>query len=149
MEITDEILAQVRRFMSELVPFNAFLGIEVDALTSGHATLSLPFRVEFIGDSTRTPPALHGGLIATLLDTCGGAAVWSTVQPTDKVSTIDMRVDYLRPGRSERLIAEAQVIRSGNLVGVTAMRAYHPSDPTHTIAEGRGVYNIKRRGVSA
>jgi uncharacterized protein (TIGR00369 family) len=146
MQINDEVLGLVRKFMRELVPFNGFLGIEVDSLSEGRAVLSLPFRPEFIGDSTRNPPALHGGLIATLLDTCGGAAVWTTVNPTDKVSTIDMRVDYLRPGRSERLLAEALVIRTGNRVGVTTMRAYHPSAPSEVIAEARGVYNIKRVG---
>lgn len=146
MQINEEVLALVRKFMRELVPFNGFLGIEVDSLVEGRAVLSLPFRPEFIGDSTRNPPALHGGLIATLLDTCGGAAVWTTVNPTDKVSTIDMRVDYLRPGRSERLLAEALVIRTGNRVGVTTMRAFHPSAPAESIAEARGVYNIKRVG---
>ncbi len=146
MQINDEVLELVRTFMRELVPFNAFLGIEVDSLAAGRAVLSLPFRRDFIGDSTRNPPALHGGLTATLLDTCGGAAVWTTVNPTDKVSTIDMRVDYLRPGRSERLVAEALVIRTGNRVGVTTMRAFHPSAPSDAIAEARGVYNIKRVG---
>ncbi len=146
MEITDDLAALVRRFMREFVPFNAFLGIEVDLIAEGRAILSLPFRPEFIGDSMRTPPALHGGLLATLLDTAGGAAVWTTVQLNDRVSTIDMRVDYLRPGRSEMLLAEATVIRTGNRVGVTSMRAYHPSTPTETIAEARGVYNIKRAG---
>jgi uncharacterized protein (TIGR00369 family) len=146
MLINDEVLELVRKFMRELVPFNGFLGVEVDSLAEGRAVLSLPFRPEFIGDSTRNPPALHGGLIATLLDTCGGAAVWTTVNPTDKVSTIDMRVDYLRPGRGERLLAEATVIRTGNRVGVTTMRAFHPSAPSDAIAEARGVYNIKRAG---
>lgn len=146
MQINEEVLGLVRKFMRELVPFNGFLGIDVDTLSEGRAQLSLPFRPEFIGDSTRNPPALHGGLIATLLDTCGGAAVWTTVNPTDKVSTIDMRVDYLRPGRSEILLAEAVVIRTGNRVGVTTMRAFHPSAPGDAIAEARGVYNIKRAG---
>jgi uncharacterized protein (TIGR00369 family) len=146
MLINDEVLELVRKFMRELVPFNAFLGVEVDSLAEGRAVFSLPFRPEFIGDSTRNPPALHGGLIATLLDTCGGAAVWTTVNPTDKVSTIDMRVDYLRPGRGEPLLAEATVIRTGNRVGVTTMRAFHPSAPSDAIAEARGVYNIKRAG---
>lgn len=146
MQIDPELVASVRMFMREYVPFNAFLGIDLDVLEQGRAILSLPFRPEFIGDSMRTPPALHGGLIATLIDTAGGAAVWTTVQMQDRVSTIDMRVDYLRPGRSEPLLAEAVVIRTGNRVGVTTMRAYHPSTPNEAIAEGRGVYNIKRVG---
>jgi uncharacterized protein (TIGR00369 family) len=132
----------VRRIMSEMIPFNAYLGVQVDALDHGYAVLSVPFRPEFIGDPMR--PALHGGVISALIDTCGGAAVWTTVKLTDRVSTIDLRVDYLRPGRTEALITEGRVIRAGNRVGVVTIRAFHPSDPTAIVAEGKGVYNIKR-----
>ena len=62
----------------------------------------------------------------------------------DRPSTIDLRVDYLRPGRAETLIAEAEVLRMGNRVGVTSIRAYHPDRPGETIAEGKGVYAVKR-----
>lgn len=142
MEITPDVINLVRKFMSEQIPFNAFLGVSVDVLEPGRAVLSIPFRREFIGDPFR--PALHGGVISALIDTCGGAAVWTTVKPTDRVSTIDLRVDYLRPGRMEPLVTEAQVIRSGNRVGVASIRAFHPSASGEIIAEGKGVYNIRR-----
>jgi uncharacterized protein (TIGR00369 family) len=142
MKNTSDILAIVRELMTTRIPFNAFLGIEVDAVEVGLARLSIPFRPEYIGDSAR--PALHGGVISTLIDTAGGAAVWTTVNRLDRVSTIDLRVDYLRPGRAETLIAEARVIRVGNRVGVVNVRTFHPSAPDETVADGKGVYNIKR-----
>lgn len=138
----DDDLQQVGQFMAQSVPFNAFLGIRVEALARGRARLGVPFRPEFVGDPIR--PALHGGLISTLIDTCGGAAVWTMVHPHDRISTIDLRVDYLRPGRLEPLVAEGQVIRVGNRVGVVSIRAFHPATPDETVAEGKGVYNIKR-----
>src|SRR5260221_12499699 len=101
MKLTVEMLDLVRRFMAEQIPFNSYLGLQVDLLEASRAVLSLPFRREFIGDPFR--PALHGGVISTLIDTCGGAAVWTTVSPTDRISTIDLPVDYLRPGRPELL----------------------------------------------
>jgi uncharacterized protein (TIGR00369 family) len=105
--------------------------------------LELPFRSEFIGDAAR--PALHGGVISTLTDTCGGLAVWSKVGLGDRISTIDMRVDYLAHGLPEALLAEGRVIRVGNRVGVADIRCYQPGDPARTVATGRAVYNIKRR----
>jgi uncharacterized protein (TIGR00369 family) len=132
----------VRRVMEEMIPFNAFLGFEVEHLDEGRARMRVPFRPEFIGDAGR--PALHGGLIATLLDTCGGAALWTLIRAQDRVSTIDLRVDYLRPGQAEMLVAEGTVMRLGNRVGVVSIRAFHPSAPEETVAEGKGVYNIKR-----
>ena len=142
MKITPDILALVRDVMTARIPFNAFLGIRVDELDNGFARLSIPFRDEYIRDAAR--PALHGGVISTLIDTAGGAAVWTTVNRLDRVSTIDLRVDYLRPGRAETLIAEARVVRTGNRVGVVTVRAFHASAPSATVADGKAVYNIKR-----
>jgi len=71
--------------MEEQVPFNKYLGVKVDELREGFARFSLIFRKEFIGDKRR--PALHGGIISTLIDTCGGAAVWTHFAREDRIST--------------------------------------------------------------
>ena len=103
--------------------------------------IEVPFRAELIGDPIRQ--AMHGGVISMLADTAGGAAVWSELEePRARVSTIDMRIDYLRPGRQETLVAEASVVRLGRRVAVTDMRLFHPSAPNESIATGKGVYNI-------
>lgn len=130
----------LRKFLA-YVPFNVHLGIEITELVEGQARMRLPFRPEFVGDPTR--PALHGGVLSTLLDAVGGAAVWSTMTLQDRISTIDLRVDYLLPGKLEPVIAEARTVRAGRRVAVVAMRAFHESAPTQTIAEGKGVYNIR------
>src|SRR5688572_3640100 len=86
--------------LRDLIPFNRFLGIELVAAQDGYCRLELPYRAEFIGDAGR--PALHGGVISTLIDTCGGFAVWTRIALDDRVSTIDLRVDYLAPGAAEK-----------------------------------------------
>jgi uncharacterized protein (TIGR00369 family) len=134
--------AEMHRLIEEMIPFNKFLGIKIRTMADGFMQLELPFRPELIGDPFRR--ALHGGTISTLIDTCGGFAVWTQIALEDRVSTIDLRVDYLSPGRPEALIAEANVVRVGNRVGVTDMRCFHESDPAKVIATGKGVYNIKR-----
>lgn len=138
----DALLAMVREFFAQGIPFNRHLGMEVLEMADGFARARLPFREEFVGDPFR--PALHGGVIATLLDATGGAAVWSGLSMADRVSTIDIRVDYLRPGRLEEVVAEGRVRRAGNRVGVVAIHAYHPSHPDEHIAEAMGVYSIRR-----
>ncbi len=127
--------------MEELVPFNRFLGIRCEEVKQGYVLLSLPFRAELVGDPQR--PALHGGVLSTMADTAGGAAVWTGVGDSHaRVSTIDLRVDYLRPGRLTELHCSATVVRQGNRVGVCDMRLYHPDLPEQTIATGKGVYNV-------
>jgi len=127
----------------ESVPFTRFLGMHFETLEEGHAVLRIPFRPELIGNPEL--PALHGGVISALLDTSGGAAVWTRIGRHDRVSTVDLRVDYLRPGRPEDLLGMARVLRAGNRVAVTELRAFQPGSEEEPIAVGTGVYNIHRR----
>jgi uncharacterized protein (TIGR00369 family) len=141
--LLEKLSPAIKLFMEENIPFNRYLGMEVTHLGDGEARLELPFRDEFIGDPLR--PALHGGVISTMLDTCGGAAVFTTLQHIeDRASTVDLRVDYLRPGRKERLVAEARIIRAGNRVAVAVLKAFHPDAPDEPVASGIGVYNTRR-----
>ena len=99
-------------------------------------------RPELIGDPDR--PALHGGVLSAVADTCGGCAVWSAVGADDRVSTIDLRIDYLRPGQPEELRCIGNVLRVGNRVGVAQITLFHPSASDVPIAEAKGVYSVKR-----
>jgi uncharacterized protein (TIGR00369 family) len=131
----------LRRVMEEMIPFNRTLGLRVSELSKGFVRMEVPFRDDLIGDFARR--AIHGGVISALADTAGGCAVWSTIDDHERrVSTIDLRIDYLRPGRPEGLVAEANVVRVGNRVGVVDVRVFHASDPSATVATGKGVYNI-------
>ena len=135
-------IEDVIQFMEQMVRFNRYLGIKLLEIKPGFALMEIPFREDFIGDPFR--PALHGGVITSLVDTCGGAAVWSEADAMDRVSTVDLRVDYLRPGPLEDLRCEARVLRTGNRVGVAEMKVYAKNDPDRIIASGKGVYNIRR-----
>ena len=134
------------RAFEEYIPFNKLLGMRCLEVEDGHARVELPFRPEHVGNPEI--PALHGGAISATLDTTGGLAVWSKARPDDRVSTIDLRVDYLRPGRAEPVIVVARVVRLGNRVGVAELRAFHPDADDRPIAAGMGVYSVKRNGES-
>lgn len=132
----------MRRIAEEYIPFNRFLGLRAVDVAHGAVTLEIPWRDELIGDPVKG--AMHGGVISMLADTAGGLAVWSALtSPMSRVSTIDLRVDYLRPGRPESLRAEAHTVRVGKTVGVADVRLYQASDPGATIATGKGVYAIR------
>ncbi len=132
----------MQEVIEEGIPFDKFLGLKVEHIEHGFAKLRLPFREEFIGDPRR--PALHGGVISMLIDTCGGSAVWASGNVEDRVATIDMRVDYLRPAGPEDLIAEARVRLLGSRVGNAQVIVYSASDPELIVAEGRAVYNVRK-----
>jgi len=152
----DTSSAALRRFMAEQIPFNAHLGLEVRDLSEGSAVLALPFRPEFVGDPIR--PALHGGTISMLADTAGGAAVLAGLGMRALVSTIDLRIDYLRPGALLELVAEGRLVRLGARVGVARIQVWqethegNDSDEAcnsedgarRLIAEATGVYSVRR-----
>lgn len=123
------------------IPFNKVLGVEATLLEEGRARLEIPFRQELIGNPMR--PALHGGVISALIDACGGCAVFTMIDPPETVTTIDLRVDYLRPGEPKRLICDATVVRMGNRVASVDMRVYQTVEQ-ELIATGKGVYDVRR-----
>jgi uncharacterized protein (TIGR00369 family) len=138
--VIDQVI--FKEVLERFIPMHVFLGVKLVEIRAGFAKLCVPFRPELVGDP-RTQ-ALHGGVIALALDSVGGAAAMTTlVSPDDKLSTIDMRVDYLRPGKPLDFFVEGELARSGNRIIATRMIAYH--DRSELIAEGKGVYNVKRK----
>jgi len=133
---------RIRELFLERIPFNRVLGIEIIELQPGKALFRVPFRPELIGDPDR--PAIHGGVLSAVADTCGGCAVWCAIGEQDRVSTVDLRIDYLRPGRPEELRCLGEVLRVGNRVGVAQITLFHTSAPDVVIAEAKGVYSVKR-----
>ena len=126
--------------MEQKIPFNAFLGIHVDFFSRGDIVLSLPIKPEFIGDPNR--PALHGGLLATLADTAAGMAVFSVLPKTATTSTIDLRIDYLRPGNVDQtLYAKSTVVRHGSRVCVVQTTLYQESSE-QAVAVSSATYSI-------
>lgn len=133
---------RLARLFETAIPFSKFLGMRVTKIEGGVAVVEIPFREELIGNPLL--PSLHGGVVSSLLDTCGGVAVWSQIGRSDRISTVDLRVDYLRPGRPETIIGRGRVVRLGNRVGVAELTAYHPGAEDEPIAVGTGVYNVRR-----
>ncbi len=132
----------IRQVMEELIPFNRWLGIQLEAVDPGKAELLIPFREEFVGDPR--VQRLHGGVIATLLDVTGGAAAMTTLTSRkDQIATVDLRVDYLRPALPEAVHSLAEVVYSGDRIVFTRMMAFQGSKD-QPIAEARGVYHVIR-----
>jgi uncharacterized protein (TIGR00369 family) len=132
---------ELMRLMEEHVPFNRFLGMRGHSIGIGTCVLTLSVREEFVGDPRR--PALHGGVVSSLIDTAGGLAAWSALAPGESVSTVDLRIDYLEPaGLGADLRAAADLVRKGNRVCHVRIAV---TQAEVLVAEGRGVYNIHRR----
>lgn len=128
---------------NELIPFNKYIGLELEELEDGFARATIKFKPELVGD--RRIDAIHGGVISASMDAVGGiAGITSLTSIEDKIVTVDMRVDYIRSARNTDLIIEARIVRSGNKIITTNMQVFAANDNT-LVAEGRGVYHVSRK----
>lgn len=142
--LPDVVVDTIRYVIDQYIPAHRFLGITLHTLEQDRAVLALPYREELVGDP-RTH-RMHGGIIASLLDSAGGTAAMTTMTShEDIISSIDFRVDFLNPAKPEDVLAEGKIIRNGKNVVFTTMRAWH-KDSGESIAEGRGVYRVTRYG---
>ena len=136
--------SDVLRVMEEIVPFNRLLGLRGESVSEGRCVLRLPVRAELVGDPRR--PAIHGGVISSLIDTAGGVAAWSALGEDETVSTVDLSVDFLEAaGLDGDLRASAELLRKGNRVCHVRVSV---TQGEVLVAEGRGVYNVHRRGAA-
>lgn len=150
-EELDVLLNRMLSSFEERMPFNKLLGLKILSLHLDEVKLRLDMREELIGNFVHG--ILHGGVIASILDTAGGMiAIANSFQRKeqlteaermmgiDKTSTIDLRVDYLRPGRGQYFVATSSVLRSGRKVAVTRMELHN--DEGILIAVGTGCYLV-------
>ena len=138
----------VRHFFDH-IPFNRLVGMELGYVGSDRVDVGLPMRPDLIGNFFQG--TLHGGVISSILDVAGGCmAVVGTFERTkgmpfdqrfamlSKIGTIDIRVDYLRPGKGNRFQASARLLRIGKKVAVTRMEMHDEHE--NLLALGTGTY---------
>jgi uncharacterized protein (TIGR00369 family) len=110
---------QIKRVTSALesVPFAKLIGIELDEVDSGAATLAFDIRDEL----KQNNGVVHGGAIASLIDTATAFAIISVLPPDEQATTVDLAISYLRPLTKGRARAVAKVLRTGKrLITVSA-----------------------------
>ena len=144
-------LANLVESFSKHIPFHRTVGLHFDQVDSERCVLRFASRAELIGNYVQG--ILHGGVIATVLDVAGGtmaavglihkhghASEEEIRERLSKLGTIDLRIDYLRPGRGAAFRAEAVLLRGGNKVAVARMELYNDSE--ELIAVGTGTYLV-------
>lgn len=139
--MTDHQQLDGATIMREFVPASPLvghLGIELVDLGDGTAQLRLPFREELITIGR----VVHGGAIASLIDTAAMAAAWSGAEVPDSLrgSTVALSVNYLAPAEEEDVTASARVVRRGRRLQTIQVDA-HTASGTH-VATALVTYQI-------
>ena len=112
---TPDLTADQRRRverMRDAVPFLKLLGIEVESVGPGTATLLLPVRQEL----TRNDGIIHGGAIASVIDSAFAFAIVPVLAENERTVTVDLTIHYLRPLSGGTSRTHARVVRAGRRV---------------------------------
>ncbi len=126
----EEFVSVVREIFGEKVPFIKVLGLKVEWISYERVQVSFQMRDELMGNYKRG--LLHGGVISSVIDAVGGLAALmgaqekmrgktlaTRLEKLERGSTIDLRVDFLRPGIGKWFVATAYVLKAGNKIVVT------------------------------
>ena len=111
----DQLSDAQRRRIEEAtknVPFADLLGLKLDSVEPGSATMSLPVREELKQNNR----VVHGGAIASLIDSAAAYAVIPLLNQNETATTIDLTVSYVRPLRIGVATASAKVLRAGGRI---------------------------------
>ncbi|WP_154224416.1 hotdog fold thioesterase [Marinicella rhabdoformis] len=131
------------KFIEKSIPIHNFLSLKVLELEDGYVKVSVPYRKEVVGDIRLN--RWHGGIIATIMDSVGGITGWTHfTSNNDKLATIDIRVDYLKAAQASTIIVSGEIVRLGNRIMVTKMKAYQNEA---LISEGKAVYSFIRESM--
>ena len=126
--------------MARKVGHGQALGLEFRQSGPNWVELALPWKEQLVGVSETG--ILASGAIVSLLDTCGGASVWQTLDKFLPSVTIDLRLDYLRPAlKGETVIARCQVDKMTRQIAFVSGVA-HTGDDSRPVARAVGTFML-------
>jgi uncharacterized protein (TIGR00369 family) len=146
-----EFIERLRVLFEERIVFNRVLGLRIEAIEPQQVRARIAMRPELVGHFKHQ--RLHGGVISATLDAMGGLAVMAAIGARHmdeavearlhrfaKLGTIDLRIDYLRPGHGPHFTACAEVLRLGSRVASTRMEFLDAEG--QRLSTGAGVYIV-------
>ena len=132
IEFEEEFVTGLKKIFEEMIVFNQVLGLKITSLKPTQVRARIDMKRDLIGHFSFN--RIHGGVISAGLDAMGGLAVMAAIGARHmdetpmqrlhrfgKLGTIDLRIDYLRPGIGEYFELRAEVMRLGSRVASTRM----------------------------
>lgn len=132
VDFEPEFIDALKHLFEEKIAFNQVLGLKINSITPDKVTGRIDMKPQLVGHYSHN--RIHGGVISACLDAMGGLACMAAIgarhmdEPPmqrlhrfSKLGTIDLRIDYLRPGIGEHFELRAEVMRLGSRVASTRM----------------------------
>jgi uncharacterized protein (TIGR00369 family) len=110
-----EELERTMRGESPMPPIAHLVGFRLTSVKRGEVV------VEFDADPSRHANpmgTLHGGVLCDIADAAMGMSYASTLEEDESFTTLELKINFLRPVWNDRLIASGRVIQRGKTVGL-------------------------------
>jgi uncharacterized protein (TIGR00369 family) len=110
-----DLIQKVHRGELPPPPVASLIGFELTAIEPGRAV------IELVAEARHANPmgTVHGGILCDLADAAMGMAYYSTLEPGETFTTLELKINFLRPFWTGRLIARGRVASRGRTVGMT------------------------------
>lgn len=120
-------------------PFWSLLGMELIAVKKGWAKIRLPFTEKLdngIG-------IVHGGAVFSPADSAVGMALVGLLNKDETISTLEMKINYIKPFQGGEIVAEAKIIHRGTMTAIGDVEVRDDKD--NLIAKGLATYAIFKK----
>jgi acyl-CoA thioesterase len=130
-------LEQVRK-VANSSPYHRLLGIEATEIREGESRIQMLFKQEL----THPYGIVHGGAIASLADSAVAMALISLVEPKDRITTIEFKINFFVPVSKGELKAHAKIIHKGSKTAVGDVEVINEGG--ELVAKVMATYSIMR-----
>jgi uncharacterized protein (TIGR00369 family) len=95
-------------------PVAVLIGFRIRSVEPGHAVLEMD-----AGTQHANPMGtLHGGILCDLADAAMGIAYASSLDEGETFTTLELKINFLKPVWTGRLVATGRLVKGGNTVGL-------------------------------
>ncbi len=120
-------------------PFWSFLGMELIDVKKGWAKIRLPFTEKLANGIGLA----HGGAIFSPADSAVGMALIGLLNKDETTSTLEMKINYLKPFQDGEIVAEAKIIHRGSMTAIGDVEVRDRNGDL--IAKGLATYAILKK----
>ena len=96
-------------------PVAELLGIELLSAGDGAAVMSIDVQLQH----SNPMGTVHGGILCDLADAAMGVSFASTLDEGETFTTLELKINFIRPFWTGRLVANGRVVQRGRTVGMT------------------------------
>lgn len=108
--MSEHYLERIHTLFTERVRHCRALGMQAVSVDAGRVELRMEYRPFMLGNIEQG--LIHGGVLSSFIDTASGMAACTVVAEAERVVTLDLRIDNMRPAlRDQTLFARAECYR--------------------------------------